>query len=731
MATDPLANSKDRWFSDILAQRAAAHPTKDALVVVGTDGMEKLRLTYAELHEQVDRYASGLIERGLPGSRALMLFEPGVGFVVSFMGCLRAGVIAIPCHLAKPGRSTWNRLVAIVRDSDASCILTDAVSIPKLVSWFVESPELSSLRMLSPNDLSGNPAAIVWKRPSADAPAFLQYTSGSTGVPNGTIVTFGNLIANAGVVGPWCSFDFDATVVCWLPPYHDLGLIGNILQSLLDGSRCVLLPPVSVVQNPRRWLETISRYKATISMAPNFAYELCVRRIPPEKREGLDLSSWACAVNAAEPIRASTITSFTEAYRAYGFRAETFRPVYGLAEATLMVSVGEPGRPPEILWVDPDAIDDGRIVPAQSGTRSRAIVGSGKVRTPQQVAIVDPNSRRVCADGVVGEIWVSGSCVASGYWRRPDISERTFRARTADGAGPYMRTGDLGTVVDDQLYVTGRIKEVMIVHGRKIYPQDIEGTVQQSHDALKPAGGAVFSVDRGDNEAIIVVQEIERSWLASVNREELVSRISEAVFREHDIVISDVVLTKPETVPKTSAGKIQRVLCRDLYQRGELERAIQGRSSKVVPITIRVGDHVAGGLGLAGPGLAAGSLVTGSADAIPASMADAPFRSDQEARATDAIVAMITRWAGAHELNVPSTPYQTFAEAGFDSVSSVELTHFLENELGLELDETLLWTHTTFDSLVRHLAARSGSGARDCAQSAIGQDQAIAEAANW
>ncbi|MGO4726892.1 MULTISPECIES: AMP-binding protein [unclassified Inquilinus] len=695
MATDPLAKADDRCFSDILAQRAAAHPAKDALVVVGTDGTEKLRLSYGKLGAQVDRYAAGLIERGLAGQRALMLFEPGVGFVVAFMACLRAGVTALPCHLAKPGRSTWDRLIAIVQDSDAACILTEEASIPKLTGWFADSPELSSLPMLSPGDLDADPAGIGRQRPSADTPAFLQYTSGSTGIPKGTVVTFGNLIANAAVIGPHCGFDFDTIVVCWLPPYHDLGLIGNILQSLLDGALCVLLPPVSLVQNPRRWLETISRYRATISMAPNFAYELCVRRILPEKRHGLDLSSWRSAVNAAEPIRASTIDGFVEAYRDHGFREETFRPVYGLAEATLMVSVGDLDRPARRLSVNASAVDAGRIVPA-SGAGSRLIISSGKVRAPQQVAIVDPDSHRLCAGGAIGEVWVAGPCVASGYWRRPEVSAQTFGARLADGLGPFLRTGDLGIVIDDELYITGRIKEVMIVRGRNLYPQDIEATVQSAHDAFKPAGGAVFSIDREDGEMIVVVQEIERSWLATANRDELVARIRDAVFQEHEVAVAEVVLTKPETVPKTSAGKIQRVLCRDLYLRGELERAIQGRSVKAGPLAIRPND-------------------------------DAATPSPAPADSAGTIVALVARWAAGRELQLPPAG-RTFAEAGFDSVSAVELTHFLETELGLELDQTLLWTCTTIEALSRHLAVLRGPGALAAVSAPA---EPIAESANW
>ncbi|MBC2885143.1 AMP-binding protein [Ochrobactrum sp. CM-21-5] len=595
MIIDDYIDPQHRCFSDILAQRAKIHPQKNALIIVGTDGGEKTKLTYGELHNQVDRYAAALREKGLSGSRALMLFEPGAGFVISFFACLRAGVTPLPCHLAKPGRSTWERLIAIVQDSDAACILTEAASIPKLAGWFADSPELTALPLLASEDLVGDPSQFQWERPSADTPAFLQYTSGSTGNPKGTIVTFGNLHAHSNIAGPMCGFNSDAVIVCWLPPYHDLGLIGNILQSIYDGALCVLLPPVSLIQNPGRWLETISRYRATISMAPNFAYELCVRRIPSEKREGLDLSSWKCALIGAEPIRASMIESFTKTYREYGFRPETFRPAYGLAEATLIVTISDPASLPQIQTVDSHALDNGHIVPS-SRAGARAIVSSGRPRSPQQVTIVDPESRKICNDGIVGEIWISGPCVANGYWRRPDVTRDTFGAMTMTGEGPFLRTGDLGTIIDGELYVTGRIKEVMIIRGRNIYPQDIEATVQEAHEALKPAGGAVFAIDDGKTESIVVVQEIERSWLSRIDTKEIMSRISQAVFREHELAVSDIVLVKPETVPKTSSGKIQRVLCRKLYLDNDLGHIASRRgqeTSSAHPATISKQEETA------------------------------------------------------------------------------------------------------------------------------------------
>ncbi|WP_196256322.1 AMP-binding protein [Burkholderia gladioli] len=303
MPTDPLSKHELSFF-DVVEQRAAVDPERSAYIVVGADGRENTRLTYGALHRRVEAYANAIDARGIEGARALMLYEPGIEFVVAFLGCLRAGVIVIPANIAKPGRTSWDRLVAIVRDSDATHILTEHSSVAKLRGWFATNTVLSALDLLCLENDSAS-AGVRRVRPTDDTPAFLQYTSGSTGDPKGTVVTFGNLAANAALAGPAIGIDHDSRIVTWLPPYHDLGLIGNILQSLWAGAECILMPPVSFVQNPARWLETIERYHATVSMAPNFAYELCVRRIPASRRRNIDLSSWRVALNSAEPIRAS------------------------------------------------------------------------------------------------------------------------------------------------------------------------------------------------------------------------------------------------------------------------------------------------------------------------------------------------------------------------------------------------------------------------------------------
>ncbi len=694
MPIDPLPDH-DRSFFDVLEQRAALHPERTAYIAVGADGTETARLAYGELHRRVQAYADALSARNVGGSRALMLFEPGLAFIVTFLGCLRAGVVAIPANIAKPGRTSWDRLVAIVRDSGASSILTEQTSTTKLAGWFSTNPELATLDILCLENASGDPT-IPRVRPHEDTPAFLQYTSGSTGNPKGTVISFGNLAANARITGPATGIDHDARVVTWLPPYHDLGLIGNILQTLWAGAECVLMPPVSFVQNPSRWLETIDRYRATVSMAPNFAYELCVRRIPEARRGDFDLSSWKVAFNAAEPIRASAIHRFRDAFRESGFRAASMQTAYGLAEATLVVSAADPDAEPVMLSVDSIALDEGRIEVSDHPERRREIVGSGRVRAPQHVRIVNPETGTPCTRDEIGEIWVSGPCVAHGYWGRDEETRRTFQARTTDDDGPYLRTGDLGMVRDGELYVTGRIKEVIIVRGRKIYPQDIEATVQRAHDALRPAGGAAFAVETGDGEALVVVQEVERSMLATVDRQDLVSLISAAVLREHDLAISEVVLVKPEVVPKTSSGKIQRVLCRELHRRGELDRIVQGRSPRLTSSSAGISGGTAIEEARAPAHTAARSPVEHTIDDGAPANTSTPTNDG-------AIVSLIIDWLSANGLKPPTSAQQTFAELGCDSVRAVELALHLETVLAVPVDSTAVYEHSTISALAASL----------------------------
>lgn len=564
----PLAAATllSREFSTIVAHQAARRHDKTAFIALDSEGHEVSRHTYEELHAAVEVLAPTLAAAGLSGERVLMLYDSGMPFVVAFLACLRAGVIPAPCHIARPGRASWARLVAVARNAAVTAVLTESAAAPRLAASLQDCAVLADKPVLVTDTLtSADPLPLV--RRDGGELAFLQYTSGSTGDPKGTMVTLENLRQNARICER-SGVGEESRIVCWLPAYHDLGLIGNILQTLYVGATCVLLPPTSVARNPAIWLGAIHRYRATMSAAPNFAYHLAARRLSADQKAGLDLSTWITAPNTSEPIRGETIDRFTQAFALCGFAPGSLRCGYGLAEATLMVTAAEAGQPPKRLRVAATALEQGRLEVAVDG---REIVSCGRVFAPQRLVIVDPEHRTPIPDGSVGEIWLAGPCVAAGYWPGGAASDATFKAQLADGEGPFMRTGDLGAMVDGELYVTGRIKEVIVVRGRKLFPQDLEGVASDAHPALRPGGGAAFAVHDDSGESIVLVQEVERSALARLDVAEVTAAVREAVLEAFDVGLRDVVLVKPETTPKTSSGKIQRVQARTAYLAGECE----------------------------------------------------------------------------------------------------------------------------------------------------------------
>jgi acyl-CoA synthetase (AMP-forming)/AMP-acid ligase II len=412
--------------------------------------------------------------------------------------------------------------------------------------------------------------------------AFLQYTSGSTAEPKGVMLSHGNLMHNLDMTYHAFGIGPDSRVVIWLPPYHDMGLIGGILQPLYAGTPVILMSPLDFLQRPLRWLQAIARYQAAVSGGPNFAYDLCVRKSTPEQRAALDLSHWQKAFNGAEPIRAGTLTRFATAFAGSGFRPEAFYPCYGLAEATLIVSGGGKAKTPAVTTVQAAALAENHVVPvAAEAEDSLTFVSCGPALGRQEIAIVHPVALSRCPAGQVGEIWLSGPSVAQGYWQRPQDTARTFLAYTADtGEGPFLRTGDLGFLQGGELFVTGRLKDLIIIDGLNHYPQDIEVTVEQSHPLLRPGCSAAFAVNSNGREGVVVVVEVARpkqvamlqeSSAAGFTPDEIVKSVRRAVAQQHDLRLSEVVLLKAGTVPKTSSGKIQRHACRAGFLSGALE----------------------------------------------------------------------------------------------------------------------------------------------------------------
>ncbi|MCY1021700.1 non-ribosomal peptide synthetase [Pyxidicoccus sp. MSG2] len=554
---------------ELLRLRASTQATLPAFTFLGDGEGDEQGITYLELDRQARAIAVSLSEYVRPGERVLLLYPPGLEYIAAFWGCLYAGAIAVPAYPPDPSRlhRTLPRLEVIVKDAGATVALTTAFIAEMAEGLAGLAPGLGHLRWLAYESLVAPGRESGWKTPDvgADSLAFLQYTSGSTSAPKGVMLSHGNLLANEEMIQAGFGLDAHSVVVGWLPLYHDMGLIGNVLQPIHLGARGVLMSPLTFMQRPLRWLEAISRFRGTTSGGPNFAYELCVRKVSEAEKATLDLSSWDVAFSGAEPVRADTLDRFSAAFASCGFRRDAFYPCYGLAEASLIVSGGAKEAPPRVLHVDRDTLARGTAVDQAEG---HALVGCGGALLEERLAIVDPESRVRCPDGRVGEVWASGAHVAGGYWNRPEESAATFGVRTADGDGPYLRTGDLGFVRDGELYITGRMKDLVILRGRNHYPQDLELTTERSHPALRPGGVAAFSVDVDGEERLVVVQEMSPG---RGEPEEILASIVERLAGEHEVRPHAVVLTAPGVVPKTSSGKVQRRACKQLFVSGELE----------------------------------------------------------------------------------------------------------------------------------------------------------------
>ncbi len=557
---------------DLLIYRAIHQAEQRAFTFLQDGETEAGWLTYQELDRQARAIASALQSCHRQGERALLLYPSGLDFIAAFFGCLYAGIVAVPAYPPKRNHK-MSRLEAIIADAEATVVLSTTSVLEKTKHRLVQNSQNSKLHWLATDSISPE-LASHWEKPnlSGDSLAFLQYTSGSTGMPKGVMVTHSNLLHNSNLIHQCFEHTSHTHGVIWLPLYNDMGLIGGVLQPLYGGFPVTLMPPALFLRNPFRWLQAISRYKATTSGGPNFAYDLCLKRIKPEQLDHLDLSSWEVAFSGAESVRAQTLEQFATTFAPCGFRREAFYPCYGLAEATLIVSGGLKSSPPVIRQVQEPALKQNRMVAAASeGKGVRAIVGCGGNLDDQKIVIVDPESLTRCPDERVGEIWVSGPSVAQGYWNRTQETEQTFGAYVPDtGEGPFLRTGDLGFWQDGELFITGRLKDVIIIRGQNHYPQDIELTVEESHPALRPGCGAAFAVETKGEERLVVVHEVEQSYLRKLDVEEVVRSIRKAVTGEHDLQVYATVLVKTGSIPKTSSGKIQRHACRTGFITGSL-----------------------------------------------------------------------------------------------------------------------------------------------------------------
>lgn len=549
-------------FGDAVESQAKIKGDATAFRFLSSENQET-SITYEEISTKAKKIAAGLQQYCQKGDRALLIFNPGLELIEAFLGCLYAGVIAV-LHYPPTNPKLAQKLEKIIKSSEPKVLLTTANLEPKLKDYHI--PSIFEWVLLE--NILKVPASS-WQVPklTLNDIGFLQYTSGSTGDPKGVMVSHGNMLHNTAISrDAYGVLKENACVVSWLPPYHDMGLIGSILTPLVSGTTGVLMAPMTFMMHPIKWLKTIQAYQGTISGGPNFAYNYCVERISEQDKKGLDLSTWDCAFNGAEPIHAETLERFYQAFREYGFRREALFPCYGLAETTLFVAGSSLMQGPTLHSISTAGLQERKILPPQNEADTYLFVSSGQPNL--DLVIVDTATHKPLQDDGIGEIWIHGESVAKGYWNLPNETMETFNARLPDDPKQYLRTGDLGFMKDGELYVTGRIKDVIIVHGRNYYPQDIEYATQQSHSLIKPAGCVAFSFKDGDEEAICIVAEIQDKGKETYPQ--IVQAIRKEVLEELELYASRVILIPSRGLPKTTSGKVQRRKTKRLLEEGQL-----------------------------------------------------------------------------------------------------------------------------------------------------------------
>ncbi|WP_103669557.1 AMP-binding protein [Pseudanabaena sp. BC1403] len=558
-------------FSDLVncLQLRSQNQSNQIVFTFLVDGeLDAVHLSYGELDLQARAIAAQLQTLVSSGSRVLLCYPSGLEFISAFFGCLYAGAIAVPVAPPKRGQMQ-SRLQAIVNDAQPTVVLTTSALLDSLKQAWQSLPELPSVQWIASDRLSDDLAA-QWQHPEIklDSIAFLQYTSGSTGSPKGVVVSHQNLLHNSAYIQTAFELDQKSASVSWLPNFHDMGLIDSIIQPIYSGFLGVLMSPASFLQKPMRWLAAISRYRATHCGGPNQGYELCVRKISEDQinQAQIDLSSWQSAYTGAEPIRRSTLEQFAAKFQPLGFQSKFFYPCYGMAESTLMISGGNVEAEPVYSVIAAPALEQKQVVTvAETAPNAKHFVGVGKAWLDTKIAIVDPDTHTECHPDRIGEIWVSGGSVALGYWQQPEATKATFQANLVGNPADWLRTGDLGFVCDGELFITGRLKDLLILWGRNHYPQDIELTVQTCHPAMRIDAGAAFSINVDRQECLVIVQEVERTALRELNIEAIITSIRQAVSEQYEISVYAIALIKPASIPKTSSGKIQRQACREKF----------------------------------------------------------------------------------------------------------------------------------------------------------------------
>ena len=627
-------------------------------------------LTFGELDRRACAVAQGLSAHGSPGDRVLLLLPSGLDYAVAFYGCLYAGCVAVPAFPPDDGRARRGeeRLSVIVADAGARL----ALSTRAVLDSGTTARALPGLPVLASDELARtDPTA--WQEPATGAGdlALLQYTSGSTSDPRGVMLTHRNMIHNAAIQRRAWRLSSASVGVSWLPLYHDLGVLTCLLQPIFSGFAATMMSPAAFLRSPLSWLRTISDERGTFAGGPNFAFDLCVRKTTPAQRAALDLSTWDRAFNGAEPVHPETLRGFAEAFAPSGFRAEAMYPCYGLSEANL-VAGGLRDAPPIITRLDREQLANGRAVRAAQDTpaeRVRVVVGCGTWQDEQDVRIVDPQTRELRDDGVEGEIWVGGPSVSEGYWGRPEESVASFGARLAnEPQAKFLRTGDLGFVLDGELYVAGRLKDLLIVRGRNHHPQDIERTLLAAHPALRPGGGVAFSIDGdgdGDGEErLVIVQEVP----GDLDADRLFADLRQHIAEQHELALYAAALVRPGTLPKTTSGKVRRRACRQAFLDNTLDVVAAFRS--------QVAD-------------------------VQDDPADAPGAPLDRREIERRLVAWLAPRLGVAPPELSTT--EPLARYGLDSRLAVDLSGEVQRWLGRRIPATVAYAHRTVSALAGYL----------------------------
>ena len=660
---------------ELAQQRALMHGDKPAFVYLSNGQQQNRSLSYADLDRCAKAIAAELQQHDLSGQTILLLLPTGIDFLIAFFACLYAKTLPIPAFPAS-GMANRARIRAMLEDAEPTAILTLEQDLAATTKW-LRSLNWTGSTLLAVDTLSYEHASSwVEPRVTAEDPAFIQYTSGSTAAPRGVLITHANIIHNESQIQDTIGHDDTAISVSWLPLFHDMGLVASVLQSFYVGGSYYFMSPIRFLEKPIRWLQAIDRYRASVSGAPNFAFDLCCQRIDDSELEGLDLSHWRIAFNGSEPIYHETLERFYRKFSHCGLRKQALQPCYGLAEATILVSGGPPHKPYRCKALDPKALQQHRVVESTT-SNAKTIVSCGRIAAQQQVLIVDPETLLPCDNNAVGEIWIRGASISQGYWHKQgalDTSLHGYRQDTHEG--PYLRSGDLGFIDNDQLYVTGRLKDLIIIHGQNHYPQDIEASVSQSHPALRADACAAFTVERTGREQLILAQELERAHTKHADPQSIVDSIVSAVAQNHEIDIDGIVLLRHGQIPKTTSGKIQRHACKQRFLANRWKAIYLWSADDHQPIA---GAHVP---------------MHGIADNAPAYQSALDFVKQSLARLLRKKPNVIDKDQALNNL-------------GLSSLKLIKLSAIIEHQYGLLLPLDEIFSGTTVAQLADYVAQQS------------------------